>query len=117
MPQRLTRENLKEGAQLLGLATMYPASGIIEGMCKGWDFVWIDMQHGQYDFNSTLLACQAARGVGVLVACPGQPPCAISHRVVSAFVLCGVHTACLSRATRAGRALRVTLRGGLATEI
>ena len=59
----------------------------------------------------------AARGVGALMACPGQPPCAISHRVVSAFVLRGVHTACLSWATRAGRALRVTLRGGLATEI
>ena len=65
--------------------------------------------------SSSLAA--AARGVGVLVACPGQPPCAISHRVVSAFVLRGVHTTCLSWATRAGRALRVTLRGGLATEI
>jgi len=65
--------------------------------------------------SSSLAA--AARGVGALMACPGQPPCAISHRVVSAFVLRGVHTACLSWATRAGRALRGTLRGGLATEI
>ena len=59
----------------------------------------------------------AARRVRAPVACPGRPPCAISHRVVSAFVLRGVHTACLSWATRAGRALQGTLRGGLATEI
>ena len=59
----------------------------------------------------------AARRVGAPVACLGQPPCAISHRMASAFVLRGVHIACLSRATRAGRALRGTLRGGLATEI
>ena len=56
----------------------------------------------------------AARRVGAPVACLGQPPCAISHRMASAFVLRGVHTACLSWATRAGRG---TLRGGLATEI
>ncbi len=65
--------------------------------------------------SSSLAA--AARRVGAPVACPGQPPCAISHRVVSAFVLRGVHTACLSWATRAGRALRGILRGGLATKI
>ena len=59
----------------------------------------------------------AARRVGAPVACLGQPPCAISHRMASAFVLRGVHIACLSRATRAGRALRGTLCGGLATEI
>ena len=59
----------------------------------------------------------AARRVRAPVSCPGRPPCAISHRVVSAFVLRGVHTACLSWATRAGRALRGTLRGGLASEI
>ena len=59
----------------------------------------------------------AARRVGAPVACLGQSPCAISHRMASAFVLRGVHIACLSWATRAGRALRGTLRGGLATEI
>ena len=56
----------------------------------------------------------AAHKVGAPVAYMRQPPCAISHRMASAFVLRGVHTACLSWATRAGRG---TLRGGLATEI
>ena len=59
----------------------------------------------------------AARRVGAPVVCLGQSPCAISHRMVSAFVFRGVHTACNSWATRAGRALRGILRGGLATEI
>ena len=59
----------------------------------------------------------AAHTVGAPVIYMRQPPCAISHRVVSAFVLRGVYTACLSWATRAGRALRGILRGGLATEI
>ena len=59
----------------------------------------------------------AARRVGAPVACLGQSPCATSRRMASAFVLRGLHTACLSWATRAGRALRGTLRGGLATEI
>ena len=59
----------------------------------------------------------AAHKVGAPVAYMRQPPCAISHRMASAFVLRGVHTACLSWATRAGRAPRDTLRGGLASEI
>jgi len=59
----------------------------------------------------------AARRVGAPVACLGQSPCAIAHRMASAFVLRGVHIACLSWATKAGRTLRGTLRGGLATEI
>ena len=59
----------------------------------------------------------AARRVGAPVTCLGQSPCAIAHRMASAFVLRGVHIACLSWATKAGRTLRGTLRGGLATEI
>ena len=59
----------------------------------------------------------AVHKVGAPVAYMRQPPCAISHRMASAFVLRGVHIACLSWATKAGRTLRGTLRGGLATEI
>ena len=59
------REQIESGKAVFGLCNMYPASGIIEGMCKGWDFVWIDGQHGEHDYRSILNACQAARGVGV----------------------------------------------------
>jgi 2-keto-3-deoxy-L-rhamnonate aldolase RhmA len=41
---------LRNGETLLGVSNMYPAAGIIEGMCAGWDFVWIDCQHG-VDFS------------------------------------------------------------------
>ena len=59
------RQLLEQDQVLLGLATMYPASGIIEGMCKGWDFVWVDGQHGEYSYDSVLHACQAASGMGI----------------------------------------------------
>ena len=65
MPKHRLREKLQSGEIVLGLMNMYPASGIIEGMCKGWDFVWVDGQHGQHSYESILHACQTADGVGV----------------------------------------------------
>jgi 4-hydroxy-2-oxoheptanedioate aldolase len=44
---------------------MYPAPGMIESMCKGWDWLWIDMQHGQYSYDSALYAVRLADGVGI----------------------------------------------------
>ncbi len=68
------REKLKAGQVALGLNNMYPASGIVEGMCKGWDFVWVDGQHGQHSYESVLHAVQAAqgRGIAALVRVPGH---------------------------------------------
>lgn len=67
-------DKLREGNVTLGINNMYPASGIIEGMCKGWDFVWIDAQHGQHSRQSVLHAVQAAMAVGVetLIRVPGH---------------------------------------------
>lgn len=67
-------EKLKEDEILYGLCNMYPASGIIEGMCKGWDFIWIDAQHGQHSYESVFHCVQAARAVGVnsIVRVPGH---------------------------------------------
>ncbi len=56
---------LQQGEVLLGVCTMYPAPGMIESMCKGWDWVWIDMQHGQYSYDSVLYAVRLADGVGI----------------------------------------------------
>lgn len=55
---------------------MYPNAGIIEGMGPGWDFSWMDMQHGQHDFESTLDAIRAAEATGLhtLVRVPGSDP-------------------------------------------
>ena len=49
----------------IGLCNMYPSSGIVEGMCMGWDFVWVDGQHGEHMYESILHACQAAGLIGV----------------------------------------------------
>ena len=67
-------DKVQAGHVVLGLLNMYPASGIIEGMCKGWDYVWIDGQHGQMPFDACLHAVQAAQGIGVetMVRVPGH---------------------------------------------
>ncbi len=59
---------------------MYAAAGIIEGMGAGWDFSWIDMQHGQHDFASTLGAIRAAECMKLhpVVRVPGQASDAMS---------------------------------------
>lgn len=74
------REKLNNGQVLLGLSHMYPAAGIIEGMGQGWDFSWMDMQHGQHDFATTLDAIRAAEVMGLhtLVRVPGHDPETIS---------------------------------------
>ncbi len=46
MRQNKLMDGLRAGEPLLGLCNMYADPGVIEGMCPGWDFVWIDAQHG-----------------------------------------------------------------------
>jgi len=58
-------EKLSAGKVVLGLTNMYPASGILEGMCQGWDFVWLDGQHGEHDYRSLLHAVQCADRMGI----------------------------------------------------
>lgn len=70
------RERLQAGEVILGMSNSYPAAGIIEVMCQGWDMVWIDGQHGQHDFASMLNAVRAADAIGVstLVRVPTHDP-------------------------------------------
>jgi len=74
-PNRLL-EKLRAGKVVTGLGLTYPASGIIEGMCSGWDFVWVDGQHGQFSYDSALHALQAVRATGLdaLLRVPGHEP-------------------------------------------
>ena len=58
-------QRLRDGEAVLGLALTYPAPGIIEGMCKGWDWVWIDMQHGEIDYETMCHAVRTASSIGV----------------------------------------------------
>lgn len=68
------RDRLAAGDTLLGLCNMYPAPGIIEGMGAGYDFVWIDGQHGQMAYDALLNAVRAATVVGIdtLIRVPGH---------------------------------------------
>jgi len=74
-PNRLL-ETLRAGGTVVGLFQTYPAPGIIEGMCRGWDFVWVDGQHGEFSYDSILHAVQAASATGVesLIRTPGHEP-------------------------------------------
>tara|TARA_B100000809_G_scaffold104721_1_gene103215 strand:+ start:118 stop:921 length:804 start_codon:yes stop_codon:yes gene_type:complete len=67
-------EKLRADQVVLGLTNMYPASGIIEGMGRGWDFIWIDGQHGEMSYDSCLHATQActATGIDSLIRVPGD---------------------------------------------
>ncbi|MFW6038846.1 MAG: HpcH/HpaI aldolase family protein [bacterium] len=69
-------EQLRQDRVLLGLCNMYPAAGLIEGMCKGWDFVWIDGQHGAMAYDSIAAAVRAAQltGVETIIRVPGHEP-------------------------------------------
>lgn len=65
MPLNLFTERLKADTTLLGFCTMYPAPGIVEAIGTGWDFVWIDGQHGEIDYHAAISAVRAADLVGL----------------------------------------------------
>lgn len=68
MPNAL-REKLSRGEVALGLWMGYPAPGIIECIGADWDWVWIDGQHGQIDYQ-TMLGCVRAADVHGLAPIP-----------------------------------------------
>ena len=65
MSANVLYDKLQTGSPLFGVGNMYPAPGILEGMCKGYDFAWLDGQHGQHDYQSLLHANQAAEGQNI----------------------------------------------------
>lgn len=56
--RRLAEDNI-----LLGLANHYPSPAVIESMGHGWDFIWIDCQHGQTSYDSALASVRTAQGM------------------------------------------------------
>jgi len=72
-PSKL-RERLEQGDVVLGLAVVYGAPSIVEGICRGWDFVWLCGQHGELDLATMRHAVRAADVVGVasVVRVPGH---------------------------------------------
>jgi len=65
---------------LFGLSLSYPTPGIIERIGAAWDWFWIDAQHGELDFPSTVELVRAADFIGVpgLVRVPTSDPTWVS---------------------------------------
>src|SRR5688572_16430452 len=59
------RKRLAAGEVLFGLAHHYPSTAVLESMGGGWDFVWVDAQHGQHSYESALEAVRVAQGMGL----------------------------------------------------
>ena len=59
------QNRLRVGEVALGLSLNYPAPGIIECMGAGWDWLWIDGQHGQMDYQSMLQCVRTADACGL----------------------------------------------------
>jgi 4-hydroxy-2-oxoheptanedioate aldolase len=59
------RQRLAGGEVLLGVAQLFAAPGIVESLACGWDFIWIDGQHGQLDYQAMLGIERAAESQGL----------------------------------------------------
>lgn len=75
MPHSL-KEKAARGEAALGFCLSLPAAAIIEHACRGWDWVWIDGQHGQHDYRSMLECVRTADACNVapIVRVPGHDP-------------------------------------------
>jgi 4-hydroxy-2-oxoheptanedioate aldolase len=69
-------EKLKKDEVALGFGLMYANPCAIECMAKGWDWVWIDSQHGQHAYPTILHSVQLAHlhGLSSMVRLPGHCP-------------------------------------------
>jgi len=75
------KKRLQDDEVVLGLKLDYPAAGIIECIGTGWDWLWIDGQHGQFDYRSMLECVRVAQGCGLapIVRVPGHDLAAIGR--------------------------------------
>ncbi len=67
---------LRAGETLLGVCNALPAPGVIEVMYKGWDFMWIDGQHGSFGYENLYNAVVMSQlhGIETLLRVPGHHP-------------------------------------------
>ena len=76
MTEQKLRDRLQAGDVLLGMGITYRDPGIIECVCRDWDFVWIDCQHGYWTTESAASAQRTADGIGVpsVLRVPSRDP-------------------------------------------
>ena len=67
-------KNLKEGKHVYGFSVNFPEPAVIECVTAGWDYVWLDAQHGLMDYKDLLNCSIAARAAGVstIIRVPGH---------------------------------------------
>lgn len=67
-------KNLKEGRRVYGFSVNFPEPAVIECVTAGWDYVWLDAQHGLMDYKDLLNCSIAARAAGVstIIRVPGH---------------------------------------------
>ena len=58
-PGRVLRQRIDNGEALWGFMLSLPAPAILE-LAEGWDWVWIDGQHGQFDYDTIVNCVRAA---------------------------------------------------------
>jgi len=65
---------VSRGDVALGFSLSLPAAAIIETASTGWDWVWIDGQHGQHDYRTILESVRVADACGIapIVRVPGH---------------------------------------------
>jgi len=90
---------------LRGFVATYPAPGMIEGIGAGWDFIWIDGQHGQYAYNDLLAMVRACDLVDTasLVRVPWNEQSQIA--LVADMNASGVIVPCVDSVEEARRAI------------
>lgn len=74
-------KKLKAGQAALGLQLNFPNPGIIECIGAGWDWIWIDAQHGLHDYRSILECVRLADACGFspVVRVAGHEPSPIGR--------------------------------------
>ena len=67
-------KKMASGQVVLGLGLNFPVAGIVELIGAGWDWLWIDGQHGQHDYRTMLSCTRAAdlQGLAPVVRVPGH---------------------------------------------
>ena len=80
-PRRI-RSRLEGGDKAYGIAVQLPSPEIVEAVgYAGYDFAWIDAEHGAFDLSDIRELIRAADAVGIdsLVRVAGHDPVAIQH--------------------------------------
>jgi 4-hydroxy-2-oxoheptanedioate aldolase len=65
MDQLLLQKKMQENRPALGFCIAYPSPGVIERIGPDWDWIWLDGQHGELNYESILACVRAAELVKV----------------------------------------------------